>query len=123
METISNFVMVNDQQFKRLFKVEFLDDAVNFLSRIDPRAAKKILYDINKASFTRDPVLLKKVAEEIWEFRTRYSNKHCRLLAFWDKRESCNTLIICSHGIIKKTRKVPEKELIKAKRFRHNYFK
>ncbi len=50
METISNFVMVNDQQFKRLFKVEFLDDAVNFLSRIDPRAAKKILYNINNTT-------------------------------------------------------------------------
>ena len=115
--------MANYQQFKRLFKVEFLDDAVDFLSKIEPRAAKKIIYNIDKASFTQDPVLLKKLSDEIWEFRTRYSKKQYRMFAFWDRRASRNTLIICSHGIIKKTRQVPEREIIRAKKIRDDYFK
>ena len=115
--------MVDDQQWKRLFKVEFLDDVVDFLSKVDPKAAKKIIYNIDKASFTQDPVLLKKLSGEIWEFRTRFSNNQYRMLAFWDRRESNNTLIICSHGFIKRTKKVPEKAIIRAKRSRYKYFK
>mgnify|MGYP002064504620 FL=1 len=72
---------------RRLFEVEFLEDAIEFLSRVDPKAARKIIYNIDKASHIQDPELLKKLSGDIWEFRTRYSNKHYRMLAFWDKRD------------------------------------
>ena len=40
---------------RRLFEVEFLEDALDFLSQVDPKAAKKIIYNIDKASYTQDP--------------------------------------------------------------------
>jgi len=106
-----------------LFEVEFLDDAINFLDSIDSKAARKIIYNIDKASYTHDPELFKKLSGEIWEFRTRFSNKQYRMLAFWDRTKDKKTLVICSHGFIKKSRKVPDKELSKAQQIRMEYFK
>ena len=117
------FVMVDYQKIKRLFEVKFLDNADDFLFKIDPKAANKIIYNIDKASYSQDPSLLKKVSGEIWEFRTRFSKIQYRMLAFWDKREIKNTLIICSHGFIKKTNKIREKEIIRAEKVRREYFK
>ena len=108
---------------RRLFEVEFLEDAIEFLSSVDPKAARKIIYNIDKASYIQDPELLKKLTDDIWEFRTRYSNKHFRMLAFWDKRDSGNTFVICSHGFVKKTSKVPAKEIKQAENIRNDYFK
>lgn len=41
--------------------------------------------------------------------------------AFWDKDKKA--LVICTNGFIKKTKKLPVKELSKAKRIRSEYFK
>ncbi len=105
----------------RLFEVEFLDDALDFLAKVDRKTAQKIIYNIDKASYTHDPELFKKLSDDIWEFRTRFSNKQYRLLAFWDKRNDKNTLVICTHGFLKKTGKVPEKEINRAKQLRRDY--
>ena len=45
---------------RRLFEVEFLEDAIEFLSSVDTKAARKIIYNIDKASYIQDPELLKK---------------------------------------------------------------
>jgi hypothetical protein len=45
------------------------------------------------------------------------------MLAFWDKTETWNTLVISTHGIIKKRSKMPESEIQKAKLLRIRYFK
>jgi len=44
------------------------------------------------------------------------------LLAFWDKTESDNTLVVSTHGFIKKRSKVPESEIHKAQQLRKTYF-
>ena len=108
---------------RRLFEVKFLEDAIEFLSKVDPKAARKIIYNIDKASYIQDPELMKKLSGDIWEFRTRFSNKQYRMLAFWDKRDSRNTLVICSHGFVKKTSKVPEKEINQAENIKNIYFR
>jgi hypothetical protein len=61
--------------------------------------------------------------EEIWEFRTRYAGKQIRLLAFWDKTNNKETLVIATHGFIKKVDKVPTKEIERAENLRKKYFK
>ena len=58
---------------------------------------------------------------EIWEFRTLYNKVKYRLFAFWDTQT--DTLVIATHGIIKKTQKTPKKEIAKAERIRQEYFK
>ena len=80
------------------------------------------LYNIDKASVINDPALFKKLMDEIWEFRTKYKNNQYRLLAFWDKRDKQDTLVVATHGIVKKTQKMPEKEIEKAERLRQQYF-
>ena len=57
------------------------------------------------------------------EFRTLYSGTQYRLLAFWDKENKSETLVLATHGIVKKTSKVDQKEIDKAKKNRTLYFK
>lgn len=66
--------------------------------------------------------LFKKLEKsEIWEFRTLYNGIAYRLFAFWDTEEK--TLVVATHGIIKKTQKTPSKEIAKAEAIRKEYFK
>lgn len=43
-----------------------------------------------------------------------------RLLAFWDTEEE--TLVVATHGFVKKTDKTPLKEIRKAEAIRKEYF-
>ncbi len=83
---------------------------------------KKLLYNIDIATQMNDPRLFKKLSGDIWEFRAKYGNLQYRLLAFWDKGDKVDTLVIATHGIIKKTDKMPYKEISKAEHLRQNYF-
>ena len=106
----------------KLFDIVFLDKAFEFLSSLDKKHYEKILFNIRKAQTELDPELFKKLKDEIWEFRTLYQGIHYRLLAFWDKTNSENTLVISTHGFIKKQSKVPDNEILKAKQLRIKYF-
>src|SRR5699024_11029646 len=99
---------------KQKFEVVFLDEAFDFLKSLDKKDYKKVLYNITKAQRGNDPRLFKKLVDEIWEFRTKFRGKQYRLLAFWDKTLARDTLVISTHGFVKKQSKVPEKEIKKA---------
>lgn len=86
------------------FNVQFLEEASLFLDALDEKVREKIIYNITKSRFTNDKELLKKLNEHIWEFRTLYHKTHYRLFAFWDKSIGSDTLIIATHGIVKKNR-------------------
>lgn len=105
------------------FRVEFLDDAKQFLDVLDDKARRKIIYNIWKSRSTKDKELFKKLQDEIWEFRTAYNKRYYRLFAFWDKTGKRDTLVIATHGLIKKTDTIPPKEIKKAERLREQYFK
>jgi len=51
-----------------------------------------------------------------------YNSKAYRLFSFWDKTEESETLVIATHGILKKTQKTPAKEIKKAEGIRKQYF-
>jgi phage-related protein len=105
------------------FKVVLSKEADDFLGALLPKIRGKIIYNIRKASCVIDPELFKKLDDtDIWEFRTLYNGKQYRLLAFWDKTKDINTLVIATHGFIKKTRKTPLKEIVKAKETMKTYF-
>ena len=105
------------------FEVEFLKDVIDFFDGIDESAREKIIYNIRKAQIINDPVLFKKLTDEIWEFRTLHKKLHYRLFAFWNKKDKTRTLVIATHGIVKKTQKTPTKEIARATRIMNNYFK
>jgi len=104
------------------FKVEFLEEVAEFLNRLDEKVRDKIIYNITKARFSNDKELFKKLTDEIWEFRTLFNKTHYRLFAFWDKSENAQTVVISTHGLIKKTDKTPQADLDKAERLRKKYF-
>jgi phage-related protein len=106
-----------------LFDIVFLDEAVEFLRSLNQKHYEKILYNIRRAQTEHDPELFKKLNHEIWEFRTLYQGLQYRLLAFWDKTDTENTLVVSTHGFIKKRSKVPENEINRAKQLRTGYFK
>lgn len=107
---------------QKLFEITFLDEAFDFLKGLERKQYEKILYNIRKVQTDKDPELFKKLSNEIWEFRTVYQGIQYRLLAFWDKSASQETLVIASNGFIKKRNKVPENEIQRAIQLRSKYF-
>ena len=104
----------------KYFDVEYLSEAVEFINGQEAEVRVKIFYNISKAKLTKDPELFKKLkGSEIWEFRTLYKGKKYRLFSFWD--ENRRAYVICTHGIIKKTDKTPQKEIDKAENIRIQY--
>lgn len=105
----------------RRFTTFFTEDVIGFLKDQDIKARQKILANIRKAEVVIDRELFKKLTDEIWEFRTVWKGKRYRLLAFWDKEEG--RVVVATHGFIKKTSKVPVKEIEKAVSIRNDYLR
>jgi phage-related protein len=106
----------------KYFETRFLEEAEEFISNLDSKAVRKILYNIDLAEQTNDPKLLKKLQNDIWEFRTKFAGLQIRLLAFWDKTDNKETLVVATHGFVKKVDKVPKNEIDRALRLKDNYF-
>ncbi len=106
---------------KPSFDIELLPEAVEFLENLDEKAREKIYYNLRKAQFINDHELFKKLNDFIWEFRTLYNGKAYRLFSFWEKTDGKETLVIATHGILKKTQKTPSKEIKKADEIRKQY--
>lgn len=104
------------------FRVEFLPDAVTFMDSLDEKVQEKIYFNIRKAQVLNDAELFKKLNDSIWEFRTLYNKTYYRLFAFWDKTDGKNTLVLATHGLIKKTAKVPQTDIERAERIRKRYY-
>ena len=99
-----------------------MEAAREFLLEVDEKTRDKIIYNIDRAKLRQDKELFKKLNGEIWEFRTLYNKIQYRLFAFWDKSNKAETLVMATHGLVKKTEKTPEKEIEKAELLRQKYF-
>ena len=106
----------------KYFETKFMEEANEFLAELAPKTIKKIFYNIDLAEQTNDPKLFKKLQNDIWELRTKFGGLQIRLLAFWDKSNNKETLVIATHGFIKKVDKVPANEIERAERLRDKYF-
>jgi len=104
------------------FKTIFLSEAESFISKLDRKIARKIIYNIDLAEKPNDPRLFKKIEHDRWEFRTHYNGIQIRLLAFWDHTSSCSTLVVAIHGFVKISEKVPIREIERALKLKHAYF-
>lgn len=103
-------------------KVMYMEEALSFIDSLPQSVGDKIYDIVHRVECgERNPVIFSKLeGTEIWEFRTLYNKVKYRLFAFWDTQT--DTLIIATHGIIKKTQKTPKKEISKAERIRQEYF-
>jgi len=107
----------------REFQVIFLQGVDEFLSSLPAKARAKVIYNIDKVKGgIIDTELFKKLdgSNDIWEFRTKYNGMQYRLLAFWDK--TTESLVVATHGIVKKTWAVPASEIAKAEALRKEYY-
>ena len=109
-------------ELKTRFKVIMSSEADAFLDTLRQDVKDKIIYNVDKvANGYMDKDLFKKLDDtDIWEFRTLYKGIQYRLLAFWDT--DAETLVIATHGFVKKTHKTPRKEINKAEAVRILYF-
>ena len=105
----------------KFFETIFLKKTEIFFDTLDKKVVEKILYVIDLAEQTKDPKLFKKINTNIWEFRILSSGLQIRLLAFWDTSKEKQSLVIATHGFIKKTDKVPMREIKKAEKIRSIY--
>ena len=107
---------------EKKFTVEFLSEARQFLADLDVLTRDKVIYNLRKAQVTNNTKVFKKLRNDIWEFRTSYGGLQYRLLAFWDKRKPHQSLVIATHGFVKKTDEVPAKKIEKASQIKKQYF-
>lgn len=105
-----------------IFQIALLEEAKNFLQSLPEQAYKKMMYNIWRVSGgEKNSELFKKLENsEIWEFRTLYNGISYRLFSFWDT--DGQTLVVATHGIVKKTQKTPKKEIARAEAIMKQYF-
>jgi len=121
-----NFALSNNKkeelEEKPVFRLILSVEADSFLQSIPEKAREKVRYNIRRIQKgEQNKELFKKLdGKEIWEFRTLFNKIVYRLFAFWDTETE--TLVIATHGIIKKTQKTPSKEIAKAEEVRKLYF-
>lgn len=105
-----------------MFQLVLMEECKKFLQSVPLQAGKKILYNVWRvAGGEKNKELFKKLENsDIWEFRTLYNGIAYRLFAFWDTEKE--TLVVATHGIIKKTQKTPKKEIARAETIMKQYF-
>lgn len=109
--------------YDRKIKVIMSNVANDFLNSLQQEVKDKILFNVDKVAngYINKDLFKKLSGTDIWEFRTKYRGVQYRLLAFWDT--SKQTLIIATHGFVKKSQKTPNKEIMRAEEIRKEYFK
>ena len=107
----------------RPIDIVMMEEASEFLRTLADAPREKIYYNIRKVlSGVIDSDLFKKLdgGSELWELRTLYNGLQYRLLAFWDEQEK--RLVVATHGFVKKTWKIPKKEIARAEALRKKYY-
>ncbi len=93
----------------------------DFLDSLSGKQAQKVVWVLRLVE-ELDPVpeqYFKKLSgtDDVWEARARHGGNAFRLLGFFDGRE----VVILTNGFIKKSRKVPRRELLLAEERRRDY--
>jgi phage-related protein len=94
-----------------------------FIEQFDHLKQRPIIYARLALLEEHGPQLKRPYADflrnKIYELRFKISNKQVRILYFFAHGKT----IVLSNAFIKKTTKVPENEIERAIRYRHDYFK
>lgn len=106
----------------KVINVILSNEASEFVRSQPLNVQHKITYNIRKleSGYMGKELFKKLIGSNIWELRTMYNGNCYRLFSFWDT--DTNTIVVATHGIVKKTNKTPLKEIDKAERIRTEYF-
>ena len=107
---------------KHQIKIVLMDEALAFIRSLPQKVQEIITYNYLKIEqgIMNSELFKKLEGTDICEFRTLFNGNCYRLFSFWDTE--AETLIIATHGIVKKTQKTPSKEITKAEEIRKLYF-
>jgi len=110
---------------EKIIEIFLLKQAEEFLDSVDVPVRKKFFVSMRKTKSRIFGGWFQKMksSSDIFEFRVDNNGKFYRLFAFWDTRGSKQTLIVCTHGLIKKTNKTPKSDVEKAEEIRERYFR
>ena len=94
----------------------------NFLESLSNKQVEKVFFVLELIE-TIDIIPRKffkklEATDDIWEVRVQYGNNIFRLFGFFDD----NDLVVLNHAFIKKTQKVPNKEIKIAEQRKKDYF-
>jgi DNA-binding XRE family transcriptional regulator/phage-related protein len=100
----------------KLFHIELLEEAYLFLNQLSVKERQKIYHVLHVTRLKSNSYYFNKVQANIWEFRLYVDHKYYRLLAFKTIQTNKESLVTITHGFVKKTNKIPFKEILKAAR-------
>jgi phage-related protein len=111
-------------KMEKPIEVMFLKHAEVFIDSLEDKARRKLFYAIRKTKDRLTGQWFAKMtgSDGIFEFRVDQSGKFYRLFAFWDTEYEQETLIVSTHGIVKKSNKTPKGEILKAEHIKRIYF-
>lgn len=106
-------------------EIVLLKQAEDFLDEIEEPVRRKFFLSMRKTKSRIFGGWFKKMigANDIYEFRVDNRGKFYRLFSFWDSRDGKQTLVVCTHGLVKKSNKTPKSEIDKAEDIKDKYFK
>ncbi|NTV23687.1 MAG: type II toxin-antitoxin system RelE/ParE family toxin [Nanoarchaeota archaeon] len=92
-----------------------------FLDSLPGKAAQKVAWTLNLIEDLDvvPSMHFKKLVntEEIWECRAQLGCNAYRLFCFFDG----HSLVVLTHGLVKKTQKTPQREIERAEAYRRDY--
>jgi phage-related protein len=94
----------------------------DFLDSLPGKVVQKIAWVLEiseKQGMLPTTYFKKLVNSEIWEYRIQKGSNIYRIFCFFDK----GSIIILTHGFIKKTQKTPIDEMKRAEEYRSDYLK
>lgn len=99
-------------------------EARDFLKSLDKSIRQDFGVSIRKLQDGEMVSNFKKLVntDGIYEFSVNAPHHTYRLFAFWDTRGATQTLIVCTHGLDKKTQKTPPQEIKKAEQLKRQHF-
>lgn len=105
----------------RKIRIKFMKEAREFLDNLPPKVKEKF-YDVIRRVMNgeRDVRIFKKLDDhDFYEFRVYSFPNQYRIFAFWDYDE--DSLIVATHGIIKKDQKLRNSEFKRMEKLRREY--
>jgi phage-related protein len=116
---------LHNEAFKEKIEVELLKEAEDYFLELTDKMQGKFLRAFDKTESGLKGSWFEKLNSEdgIFEFRERDQEKFYRIFALWGGESDSKTLILCTHGLDKKTNKTPKSDLERATKIKKQYFK
>jgi phage-related protein len=113
------------KRLKKEIDVVLLEEAEHYFLNLNEKIQTKFLKSFDKTeSGLKGPWFEKLTSKEgIFEFRERDQDKFYRIFAFWNNESENKTLILCTHGLDKKSNKTPKSDIERAIKIKNEYLK